>query len=236
MSMLTSPVDVVLFDFFGTLVTYEPDRTAVAYPRTHDLIAGWGSTSTHDEFVEQWDVASTTLEHRSAASHEEHSMLDIAAAYASSVGLQLDSLQLQQLVDVFLVDWRIGVHAVPDAADMLTRLHETHRLGVVSNTYDPAMVPSLLDELDMASAFDFVLLSVDHGHRKPHPSIYEQALTKCDCAPDRVAFVGDTYEPDYVGPIAAGMSAYLIDPMRQWPVPEPHRLHHVLDIEGKLRP
>jgi putative hydrolase of the HAD superfamily len=236
MSPAPGPIEVVLFDFFGTLVTYEPDRTVVAYPRTHDLIAGWGSIATHDQFVEQWDTASTALEQRSAASHEEHSMLDIAAEYASSVGLQLDSLQLQQLVDVFLVDWRVGVHGVPDAADMVNRLHTAHRLGVVSNTYDPAMVPSLLDELGMADAFDFVLLSVDHGHRKPHPSIYERALTMCDCPPALVAFVGDTYEPDYVGPIAAGMSAYLIDPMRLAPVPEPHRLHHVLDIEGKLRP
>lgn len=48
-----------------------------------------------------------------------------------------------------------------------------------------------------------------------------------------VAFVGDSHAADYVGPLAAGMDAYLIDPDDRHDVPPDHRLASVLDIEAR---
>jgi hypothetical protein len=43
------PQDVILFDFFGTLVEYQPDRTWLGYPASHELVATWGARFTADE-------------------------------------------------------------------------------------------------------------------------------------------------------------------------------------------
>jgi putative hydrolase of the HAD superfamily len=75
---------------------------------------------------------------------------------------------------------------------------------------------------------------VDHGHRKPHPSIYAAAVESLGCAAGHAAFVGDTFAADFAGPTAAGMTAYLIDPAGEAPVPADRRLAHVTGLEPAL--
>ncbi len=78
------------------------------------------------------------------------------------------------------------------------------------------------------------MLSIDHGYRKPHPSIYRAALDQLECPPHAAAFVGDSYDADFVGPRAIGMTAYLIDAADKHAVANPWRLSSVLDIEGRV--
>ena len=170
------------------------------------------------------------LEAAAVASRREYSMLDAAAAFAPDLGAD----RHRRLVDAFLADWLGGVRPVDGVVAMLERLAARHRLGVVSNTHDPAMVPRLLADLGVADLFDAVVLSVDHGHRKPDPSIYAAAAAAMGCAPADAVFVGDTFEADYEGPTEAGMCAYLIDPGRRHVVPDDRRLGTVLDLEAAL--
>ena len=83
-------VSAILFDFFGTLVTYEPDRSRLEYPATHRLARSLGYRWDHDHFVTDWHAASSTLEARTAESHAEFSMTDAAHAFAKRSGLVRD--------------------------------------------------------------------------------------------------------------------------------------------------
>lgn len=226
--------EVVLFDFFGTLVDYEPDVTRLAYPATHRQLAEWGSQLSHDEFVIHWGLSSASLEERSAVTHAEYSMIDAAAAFAERSAPWLDDVQVRLLASMFLDEWRTRIEHIGGVADLINRLSGSFRLGVVSNTHDPAMVPDLLAAMGVSEAFEMVLLSVDHGHRKPHPSIYDAALAMMDAKPAHTAFVGDSFTADYLGPTNAGMSAYLIDPSAAHPVPPNSRLADILDLEAAL--
>jgi putative hydrolase of the HAD superfamily len=223
----------VLFDVFGTLVTYQPDRRQLAYPGAHRFaVDTFGLDLTHDQFVNTWDAASAVLEAASADDGREFSMLDAAEAFVVQCGAQPRAAACDRLAQRFLAEWERHVVAVPGVAPMVRRLAERFRLGIVSNTHDPAMVPRLLAVLEIADAFELVLLSVDHGFRKPHPSIYRAALDTLD-VPTAV-FVGDSYDADYIGPQAAGMTALLIDPEGRWSVPPEDRLTSVLDVEIRL--
>jgi putative hydrolase of the HAD superfamily len=113
---------------------------------------------------------------------------------------------------------------------MLQGLANRYRLGIVSNTNDTEMVPRLVLDHFRPELFEHIVLSVDHGVRKPHPSIYRAALDLFAVAPARTIFVGDSYEADYQGPIAVGMDALLIDPDEMHPVPSSHRLITVRDL------
>jgi putative hydrolase of the HAD superfamily len=227
-------IDVVLFDVFGTLVDFEPDVSRLAYPATHELLCGWGWEASHDDFVAAWATASAGLEAHAAVDHGEYGMLDVAASFAGASVPALSVERQARLADAFLTEWQLGIRPIDGVADMLGRLARRYRLGVVSNTHDPAMVPGLLERLGVRDAFELVLLSVDHGHRKPHPSIYAAAVESLGCTAGHAAFVGDTFAADFAGPTAAGMTAYLIDPAGEAPVPADRRLAHVTGLEPAL--
>lgn len=225
---------VILFDFFGTLVDYRPDRTTLEYPRSHALATALGWERDHDTFVAAWDAASKGLDDRSATSLREPSMLDYATAFARHVGIDVADRARRELAATFSREWADHVRPIDGAADLLVALGRTHRLGIVSNTNDADMVPRLVAEHFAAAPFEHIVLSVDHGFRKPHPSIYDAALTRFAAASDQTVFVGDSFEADYAGPTSLGMRALLIDPTSTHPVPAANRLDSVLDLANRV--
>ena len=278
----------VLFDFFGTLVTYEPDRLNLDYAKTALLLHRWGYGNACERFAEVWNAVLRTLELTTSGSLEEFSMLDVVLAYDETEQLGLDADRRTELLDSFMAEWRVGVRPIRGVKEMLAELSGRVHLGIVSNTHQPALVPSLVDEFGLGAVFDPTVLSIVHGHRKPHATIYDAALEglrrrvaataspadrlraatsqpdaaqpellraehqlatppRADSArpcvpsdsvrsepslldPTEVMFVGDSYDPDYVGPRAAGFQARLVDPHHRFDLPSRHRLHNILEL------
>lgn len=225
---------MILFDFFGTLVTYEPDRSRLPYPATHEMARSLGYRGDHDRFAVEWHAASTALEVATAESMVEYSMTDAAVAFAGHCDLTIGPDDAVRLGASYLDEWRAHVRPVEGAAAMLHRLAGSCRLGVLSNTHDPHMVPSMLDAMGVADTMSLVVLSVDNGVRKPHPSIYARCLDELVVRPDEVLFVGDSQDADYDGPRRAGMHARLIGSAPVAGVPDAHRIHTVLDTEAAV--
>ncbi|CAN5124399.1 hypothetical protein BH20ACT3_BH20ACT3_00930 [soil metagenome] len=229
-----SRVDAVLFDVFGTLVTYEPRRDRLGYPRSHQLLQDWGHQLNHSEFVRLWHEGSTRLEQQTAESCREFSMLDAAQAFCQTAQVDLSADLRDLLARTFVSEWQAHVKPVPGVAELIERMARTVRVGVVSNTHDPLMVPAMMHAMGIANHFEVMVLSIEHGLRKPHPTIYNAALFALGCLGERVVFVGDTLDADYHGPRRAGMSALLIDPDRRHPIAPADRAMTVLDVERRL--
>src|SRR3546814_10269564 len=96
-----------------------------------------------------------------------------------------------------------------------------------------ALVAGLLIDVGLSDVVHAVVLSVDHGYRKPHPSIYQVALDALSVTAQETVFVGDSLSADYLAPRELGIAAYLIDPHRAHQIAEPHRLDSVLDQIGR---
>ncbi|MEL6981083.1 MAG: HAD family hydrolase [Actinomycetota bacterium] len=224
---------LLLFDVFGTLVRYQPDRARLDYPVTHALAVEWGSPLSRSAFVAEWDAASARLEAASRRTMREFDMGDAARAFATATGLELTDDQVARLGASFVAEWSTHLVPVDGVADMVGRLAEVWTIGIVSNTHDPTMVPTLLAGMGLAAPAVLVL-SVDHGWCKPHPSIYTEALDRAGIGPDRTVFVGDSFDADYAGPEAMGIRSYLIDPDRRHPVPDERRLRTILDLEAAV--
>lgn len=220
----------MLFDFFGTLVEYQPDRSRLRSPRAAQLARSMGFAGGHDVFVRIWDHASSELERAASRTRREFSMADAAAAFGAAAGIALTAEQSQRLGQAFVTEWSQHLRPVPGAADLVQRLARRCRVAVVSNTHDVDMVPRLLSEMGVGGDVAAVVLSVEHGWQKPHASIYLAALDELDCRPGDAVFVGDNVEADYLGPRRAGMTAYLIDPDGRSTVPSAHRLTSVVDL------
>jgi putative hydrolase of the HAD superfamily len=88
--------------------------------------------------------------------------------------------------------------------------------------------------MGVADRFEVVVTSVEHGLRKPLPTIFEHALERLDSSPERCVYVGDNPVADYGGALGAGMRALLIDPDDAAGVPGHDRLDSILELERRL--
>jgi putative hydrolase of the HAD superfamily len=81
------------------------------------------------------------------------------------------------------------------------------KLGLVSNAFDPGwLLRRDLEQMGIAERIDFAVFSSEVGKRKPHPEIFERALTALDAAADESLFVGDRLFEDVRGAGELGMT------------------------------
>ncbi len=93
----------------------------------------------------------------------------------------------------------------PEARRLVERM-EARGVPVVaiSNTARPGAVwKSFLDRRG-GPRFRFVLASCDFGWGKPHPGLFHQAAGRLGLSPERMLHVGDFWELDVDGALAAG--------------------------------
>jgi putative hydrolase of the HAD superfamily len=228
---------VVLFDFFGTLVDYSPSRTEQGYAAAHDVLRANGCGLAEPDWLAVWAVVSEALDAAADSSGVEFSMHDAFAAFTAecAVGPVTDELA-ERFIEAYAAAWVTGITPIDGVPAILEDLRrDGYRLAVVSNTHDPGLVPAQLDRVGIAGAFEAVVTSIAVGRRKPDSAIYAAALAALGVLADDCTFVGDTYRPDYVGPRAAGMDAFLISRPGTSDVPEDRRLDSVLDLPARLR-
>ena len=196
-------MSAILFDFFGTLVSYSPSRTEQGYPRSHALVPHLS----YPEFLAGLDACFARFDAAADVDDREFSMAETAAAF---LGRPQDDPAVAEFERTYIAEWSAAV-AYPDGVDtLLKELRSRHRLAVVSNPHSPTMVPRMLAAHGIADLFDAVVLSVDVGRRKPHPAMYSAALDALGITAAEAVFVGDSREADFVGPTAAGIRSYLI--------------------------
>jgi putative hydrolase of the HAD superfamily len=221
----------VLLDFFGTLVGFSAGGAELSYHATHALVRSLGADADYPGFLQAWADESARFDQRSAADDSEYSMDEVAAAVlARLLGRAPSADEAAALAGSFLRDWNRGVLYPPGIRDLVAGLAGRFRLAVVSNTNQAGLVEGHLAAMGIDRYLDAVVTSVEIGWRKPHPAIYAAALTRLRIPPAGAVFAGDTYEADYAGPVAAGMTAFLIDPGRRHDIPDARRLESLADL------
>jgi len=80
------------------------------------------------------------------------------------------------------------------------------KLGLVSNAFDPGwLLRRDLQQMGIAERIDFAVFSSEVGKRKPHPEIFERALTALDASAEESLFIGDRLFEDVRGAAELGM-------------------------------
>ncbi len=91
--------------------------------------------------------------------------------------------------------------------DVLTMLAEWQAAGIaigVLSNFD-SRLHKVLHVLGLADFFGSVTISTAVGFAKPEPGIFTAALAKYDCAPKAAWHIGDSWDEDVAGAIAAGL-------------------------------
>lgn len=225
----------ILFDFFGTLVSYSESRIDQGYSRSYKLIIENGSDLTYPDFLSQWDRMFSEFEEQSTASQDEFSMTELCECFFQQIFRKsLSSELIASFRDIYLEEWSQGVIYISGVNEMLDELAENYTLVLVTNTHHAGLVKKHLHGSGMERHFTHVITSVEHGRRKPDRSIFEHALQVSNCQKGTALFVGDSYFLDYEGARAAGLSCFLIDPNQRHHIPNSHRLNGILDLPSAI--
>lgn len=123
--------------------------------------------------------------------------------------IELPESEIRLLEQVFALH---EVSTIPHThTEALRRLHETHRLGLVSNIWSKSDL--YLQEFTRAGIrdlFDVIVFSSAHGHLKPSAYLFARAIEAFNVDPSKIVFVGDSLKRDIAGAKSAGLSAVWI--------------------------
>ena len=104
----------------------------------------------------------------------------------------------------------------PDVPQALQELKSAgFSLAVLSNRSKPYV--DQLENLSLASYFDFAMHAGEVGGWKPDVFIFERAAERMGIRPEQSLYVGDNYYADVVGASRAGMKPVLVDPEGLFP-------------------
>jgi FMN phosphatase YigB (HAD superfamily) len=118
---------------------------------------------------------------------------------------------------------------LPGAIELLAEIRALGlRTIIASNTYwrDAESYWEDFRLLGMADHVDAIVTSVDAGHLKPHPAVFEMAIRVAGCPAQRCVVIGNREENDVEPGLALGMRTILVYP--DDPKPASSRAHAVV--------
>jgi putative hydrolase of the HAD superfamily len=115
-------------------------------------------------------------------------------------------LEHEERMERFRAGLSAHVRLEPGVRDLLVRLKQKYRLGVITNG-SGATQRAKLSSLGIHSFFEPLVISGEVGARKPEGRIFEIALASWEIPPASVLFVGDDPISDIQGATALGMRA-----------------------------
>lgn len=89
---------------------------------------------------------------------------------------------------------------------LLNYLKAKYRLHIITNGFENVQQKKMANS-GLAPYFEVVLTAEKAGVKKPHPAIFNQALSLAQTHAENALMIGDSYEADIEGAIALGMQA-----------------------------
>ena len=210
-----------MVDVGGTLWPNSwPFRESDAIGRRERIAAAMPSLA-----AEAVEALATDLIQSSRADDERRSITTeyeiVVAADALIAGslarqnLPVDGLTVARLRRAMAIPVSDRMKPLPGAAELLATIHELGmRTVIASNTYwrDADSYWDDFRALGLAEHIDAIVTSVDAGHLKPHPAVFEMALRWAGVGADRCVAIGNREENDVAPALALGMRAILVHP------------------------
>ena len=206
-------IKAVFFDFYNTLVGYDPPQEELEARVLRDF----GIDASPEVFRRPLVIADEFI-------YREHARLPISkrskeergALYAQYQGIILKEAGIDaspELIAGILGKFQklnLKLVLFADVMPALTHLRELGLiLGLISNV-DRDITP-VCQELGLSAMLGVVVTSQEIGFNKPQPEIFRAALKQAGVKPPEAIYIGDQYQIDVVGAKAAGMRGVLLD-------------------------
>ena len=152
----------------------------------------------------------------------------LVATSLSRQGLPADTETVARVRRAMALPVADRLRPLPGAIELLSDIHKLGMRSVIaSNTYwrDAESYREDFRLLGMADHVDAIVTSVDAGHLKPHPAVFEMAMRVGGAPPERCVVIGNKESNDIEPALALGMRTILVHP--DDPAPTSSRAHVV---------
>lgn len=121
----------------------------------------------------------------------------------------------------------------PGTREVLLRLGQRYRLGVISNA--DGKIAEVLNHCGIAECFESIIDSGIVGAEKPDPVIFQAALGSLGVPPEESLYTGDVYSVDYLGATRVGMHSVLFDVPGTYRKRDLPRVESLEELEEQLQ-
>jgi putative hydrolase of the HAD superfamily len=209
------------FDLFNTLITVDPQTLQEANERLIFTLKQNGFALEGERFKKAYrEAAVQYLEECRKDGRETHNRFWISAALeAHGYRVSPDDPRIAEAVEGYFSAFYDYCRIIPGTTEMLGRVKESFRLGMLTNfTHGPA-VRKIIEQLRLAPFFDVIVISGELGFRKPSPLVFQKLVDQLEIEKDELIYVGDDMEPDIIGAQNAGIQPVWFTFVRDQKIP-----------------
>jgi HAD superfamily hydrolase (TIGR01509 family) len=139
----------------------------------------------------------------------------LVATSLKGQGLPADAETVARIRRAMALPVADRLQPLPGAVELLSDIQALGMRSVIaSNTYwrDAESYWDDFRQLGMADYVHAIVTSVDAGHLKPHPAVFEMAMRAGGAPPERCVVIGNKESNDIEPALALGMRAILVHP------------------------
>lgn len=203
------PIKGVFFDLYGTILKYGNmvkawDEWLGEFQRQMEAV---GFLTTRDDFSRLCDgffSGDDPPKDGDLTSFEIRIKL-----FCQKLNVIVEAEQIKNIGHETVSVWQKYVSVDPEAKEVIGKLQERYKTGLISNFDHPPHVYNLLEKYELKDCFDVVVVSGEYGVKKPDPGIFRIALHRTGLDPREVIYVGDA-EVDIRGALKSAMKPVLI--------------------------
>jgi HAD superfamily hydrolase (TIGR01662 family) len=203
---MTAPLAAVFFDVDFTLIYPGPTFQGEGYER---FCARHGIRVDRSRFDAAVRSASSVLDEAQDHVYDPDIFVGYTRRVIEAMGGRGDSLDdcAREIYD----EWASCQHffLYDDVAPVLKELASRGlKLGLISNSH--RCLTSFQEHFELQGLIAAAVSSAEHGYMKPHPSIFEAALSLAGVAAGESMMVGDSLTHDIEGALRVGMRGMLV--------------------------
>lgn len=162
-----------------------------------------------------FDVGSTLVDEGRANRHRildaiEGTDISYEQAYAKAVRLaKQNNAHPLKCLGLPITPWHSEDEAVyPQAAECLAGLHRRYHIGIIANQ-NPGTADRM-EQYGLSQYLDLIIASAEEGVAKPDLRIFQLALRRADCPPEKAVMIGDRLDNDIAPAKRAGLKTIWI--------------------------
>lgn len=130
-------------------------------------------------------------------------------------GVHVPKERLDELSDIYKGEYWRTVRPVPGVMDVLEKLKEkNYKIGILTNGFRKVQMKKIF-LCCLESFIDCIITSEETGKAKPDSEMYIKAIELCGTKVNECIMVGDAWETDILGAIAAGIKPVWINRRNQ---------------------
>ena len=165
-------------------------------------------------------------------SHEELRYFRLKDVF-DALKFEVSDVIIDQISDDYINYLPEHNHLFDGAIEILDYLKPNYKLHIITNGFASVQTKKL-NNSKIGHYFDTITNSEMAGVKKPHPTIFDFALSLANALKEESLMIGDSYEADIIGAQEAGIEAIFFNEQNFEVDNSVLQINHLLDLKNIL--